>query len=134
LQTLSAFVFYYPLFMAFFWTLGSMLFFLRRERGSRTPPVLAQWPLVSILVPCHNEEKDIAATIERLANNRYPHFEIIAINDGSSDGTATILAGLLARHDRLRVLTPSAPRQSANSPAMRPPANAPSMSLIANPV
>ncbi|HEY7675038.1 MAG TPA: poly-beta-1,6-N-acetyl-D-glucosamine synthase [Burkholderiales bacterium] len=105
MQTLSAFVFYYPLFMAFFWTLGSMLFFLRRERGSRTPPVLAQWPLVSILVPCHNEEKDIAATIERLANNRYPHFEIIAINDGSSDGTATILAGLLARHDRLRVLT-----------------------------
>ena len=105
MQTLATFVFYYPLFMAFFWMLGGSIFFLRREWKRQLPPVRTDWPLVSILVPCHNEELDVAATIDRLALNRYPNFEIIAINDGSNDRTGTALAELRARHERLRVLT-----------------------------
>lgn len=46
MQTLSAFVFFYPLFMAFFWMLGGILFFLRREWRQTTPPTRVDWPLV----------------------------------------------------------------------------------------
>ena len=105
MQAISLFVFFYPLFMAFFWMIGALFFFFHRERHRSEPPVLASYPFVSILVPCHNEEDNVRATLERLERNRYPHFEIIAIDDGSSDRTGDILARLSARHARLRVLT-----------------------------
>jgi biofilm PGA synthesis N-glycosyltransferase PgaC len=105
MQAISQFVFFYPLYMAFFWMLGALLFFFRRERIQQAPPVLDDYPLVSILVPCHDEEENVRATIERLLRNRYPLFEIIAINDGSRDRTGAILAELAAQHGRLRVLT-----------------------------
>jgi len=47
----------------------------------------AQKPLVSILVPCYNEEKVLKASLESLINQTYPKYEIIVIDDGSSDNT-----------------------------------------------
>lgn len=105
MQTIFLYVFFYPLFMAFFWMIGALLFFFRHERKQKRPPKLAEYPFVSILVPCHNEEENIRATIERLAGNRYPDFEIIAINDGSIDQTGTLLGELALQHARLRVVT-----------------------------
>ncbi|MEK7759473.1 MAG: poly-beta-1,6-N-acetyl-D-glucosamine synthase [Pseudomonadota bacterium] len=105
MQTIFLYVFFYPLFMAFFWMIGALLFFFRHERKQKRPPKLAEYPFVSILVPCHNEEENIRATIERLEGNRYPDFEIIAINDGSIDQTGTLLGELALQHARLRVVT-----------------------------
>jgi biofilm PGA synthesis N-glycosyltransferase PgaC len=104
MQAISLYVFFYPLFMAFFWMIGSLLFFFRRERNHTQPPALAKYPFVSILVPCHNEEANIRATIKHLASNRYPHFEIIAINDGSVDRTGEILGQLALQHAHLRIV------------------------------
>lgn len=105
MQLLFAFVFLYPLFMAFFWMMGGLLFSLRRERNHQSPPALGKYPLVSILVPCHNEETCVRETIEQLRRNHYPNFEIIAINDGSRDHTGEILATLADGEPRLRVIT-----------------------------
>lgn len=105
MQTIFLYVFFYPLFMAFFWMIGALLFFFRHERKQKQPPKLAEYPFVSILVPCHNEEENIRATIGRLAGNRYPDFEIIAINDGSVDQTGTLLDELALQHACLRVVT-----------------------------
>jgi len=105
MQAISLFVFLYPLYMAFFWMLGSLLFFFRREQDHRQPPEIADPPMVTVLVPCHNEEQNIRLTIERLARNRYPNLEIIAIDDGSTDRTAEILAGLQNEFPQLRVMT-----------------------------
>lgn len=104
-ELIFLFVFLYPLFMALFWMMGSLLFFFRREQISRTPPKLAVFPQVSILVPCHNEELIIRDVIEQLNRNDYPNFEIIAINDASTDSTGDILRELAQRHERLRVVT-----------------------------
>jgi poly-beta-1,6-N-acetyl-D-glucosamine synthase len=89
-----AFTYTYPLFMSFLWMTGALVYFLRWEypwgirNQSDTRPKLREKPLVSILVPCHNEEDVIVETIEQLARQRYPHFEIIAINDGSATAPA----------------------------------------------
>lgn len=99
------FVFFYPLFMAIFWMMGAIIFFIRRERKEQELPRLTAYPRVAILVPCHNEEVVIHDAITQLSQNEYPNFEIIAINDGSTDRTGEILEELAGRIDRLRVVT-----------------------------
>lgn len=48
-------------------------------------------PLISILIPTFNCSQSLAATIESIKEQNYPHFEIIAIDAGSSDRTIEIL-------------------------------------------
>ncbi|ATL31464.1 bifunctional polysaccharide deacetylase/glycosyltransferase family 2 protein [Streptomyces formicae] len=45
---------------------------------------------VTVLVPAYNEEAGIAATVYSLLASTYPHFQIIVIDDGSTDATADI--------------------------------------------
>ena len=44
-------------------------------------------PPISVLVPAHNEEKSIVASIASLLKLDYPSLEIIVVNDGSNDST-----------------------------------------------
>jgi len=99
------FVFFYPLFMAIYWMTGALVFFRRRERRGAKPPVLKEHPAVAVLVPCHNEEKCVHDALMQLSENNYPDFEIIAINDGSTDKTAEILHGLTNEISNLKVIT-----------------------------
>jgi len=69
------------------------------------PPALASAPFVSILVPARDEAANIAACVRGLLAQEYPAFELIVLDDGSSDGTGAILADLAATDPRLRVLT-----------------------------
>lgn len=46
---------------------------------------------VSLLVPAYNEEKTICNTIDSLLNLNYRHYEIVVINDGSVDGTLSVI-------------------------------------------
>src|SRR3984893_1177758 len=45
------------------------------------------WPSVSILVPAYQEAENIEATLRSLAEHEYPRYEIIVVDDGSSDET-----------------------------------------------
>lgn len=102
-----AFCFGYPFVMSMYWITGSLLHLLMRERFEPLPEqplVLDDYPLVSILVPCHNEESQADETFGVLANLDYPNYEIIAINDGSKDATAAILERLCKSNPRLRVV------------------------------
>ena len=99
------FIFFYPLFMAVYWMTGALIFFNRRERKRSKPPELEHYPHVSILVPCHNEESCIQDAIHQLAENNYPSFDIIAVNDGSTDNTGQLLHELSKQIDCLKVVT-----------------------------
>lgn len=44
-------------------------------------------PPVSVLVPARNEERSIVSSVRSLLRLNYPEFEIVVINDGSTDGT-----------------------------------------------
>ena len=92
--SLAAFCFGYPFVMAWYWMAGGLLFHAFRERNEPapdSPPSLPSYPMVSIMIPCHNEENQADETFGALAEVDYPNFEIIAINDGSRDRTAEIL-------------------------------------------
>ena len=58
-------------------------------------------PFVSILVPARNEERCIRECIESLANQIYPNYEIIILNDDSSDNTPLILEELQSLYPQL---------------------------------
>lgn len=61
-------------------------------------------PLVSLIVPARDEERNIRRCVECLLAQTYPHFELIVLDDRSTDATPAILAELAARDRRLRVL------------------------------
>ena len=44
-------------------------------------------PTISIIAPAYNEEKSIVSSVKSLLNIKYPQFELIVVNDGSSDET-----------------------------------------------
>jgi len=52
-------------------------------------------PFVSIIVPIYNEDKVLRDSIESLLNLEYDNYEIIMINDGSSDNTAEVAETLV---------------------------------------
>ncbi len=102
------FIFYYPVFMAYLWMMGAIIFYLRFERSRAyqmgTVPSLVKYPPVSILIPCYNEAENIRETLAALLRQNYPNFEIIAINDGSKDNTLEVLQELATQHPQLRVV------------------------------
>lgn len=57
-------------------------------------------PPISIFIPAYNEEKTILKTIESLRYVDYPEFEIIVINDGSTDNTLEVLKENFALKER----------------------------------
>ncbi|MDD3580617.1 MAG: poly-beta-1,6-N-acetyl-D-glucosamine synthase [Desulfobacca sp.] len=103
LDFIGYFVFFYPLYMSLTWMLGGVIFSLRRERG--TCPSLKYYPFFTIIIPAHNEAAVIQETVLSLENLNYPRYEVIVINDGSTDDTAGILNRLAAEQtDWLRVV------------------------------
>jgi len=60
-------------------------------------------PIVSTLLPAHNAENTIRLAVSSLLRQTFADFEIIAVDDGSQDGTGAVLDEL-ASDRRLRVL------------------------------
>jgi biofilm PGA synthesis N-glycosyltransferase PgaC len=108
LNALLDYTFYYPLFMSFLWMTGAIYYFFYRERSERRhhhdPPPLAETPPVSFIVPCHNEGENADETIRSLLAQDYPDFEIIAVNDASTDETGQVLDRLAEEDPRVRVI------------------------------
>jgi poly-beta-1,6-N-acetyl-D-glucosamine synthase len=91
--------------MAYLGMLGTLFYYFYWERKRPThPPSLPDYPRISILIPCHNEGDNIRETIHCAMQQEYPYFEVIAINDGSTDNTADILDELAQQYEKLRVL------------------------------
>jgi chlorobactene glucosyltransferase len=67
-------------------------------------PRAASFPLISVLVPARNEIRNIEACAASLLSQDYPDFEVIVLDDHSSDGTLTALRRLALTNSRLRVV------------------------------
>ena len=75
---------------------------LRRLGRYPLPPL---FPRVSVLLPARNEEAVIGDCVRSLLAQDYPDFEVLVLDDGSTDGTGDVLAALARTDARLRVLT-----------------------------
>jgi cellulose synthase/poly-beta-1,6-N-acetylglucosamine synthase-like glycosyltransferase len=61
------------------------------HRASRSPGKSAELPPVSVVIPARNEEKAIRACLDSVLANDYPPFEVIVVDDRSTDRTAEIV-------------------------------------------
>lgn len=80
----------------------SNLYLLRKARRGKATP---KTPFVSILVPARNEEANIARLVRSLLAQDYPDFEILALDDNSSDETGRILREIAETNPKLTVLS-----------------------------
>ncbi|WP_285684470.1 bifunctional polysaccharide deacetylase/glycosyltransferase family 2 protein [Actinoplanes sp. NBRC 103695] len=61
----------------------------RREAGFRWGPEVTE--PVSVIVPAYNEKEGIEAAVRSLSGGDYPAIEVVVVDDGSTDGTASIV-------------------------------------------
>ena len=61
-------------------------------------------PTVSIIVPVYNAEHTIPRCIESILNQEYSDFELLLVNDGSTDGSGSVCDAYAARDARSRVI------------------------------
>lgn len=64
-------------------------------------------PLVSIIIPVYNGERYIETTVESAFNQTYANFEVIIVNDGSTDNTSAKLKDLKSKYPDLIVVSQS---------------------------
>ena len=92
------------IFMALY-TAYMQIAFKHQVRKQRKHPVEKNYnykPFVSILIPAHNEAEVIENTVENISKIEYPNYEIIVIDDRSTDNTAQILENICTKYKNLK--------------------------------
>jgi hypothetical protein len=77
---------------------------------SAAPSGAAPAPLVSIVLPVYNGGAFLAGALDGIRNQTVTDWELIAVDDGSSDDSAACLAAAAAGDPRIRVITHAANR------------------------
>ena len=88
-------------------SIGGFIYIYRcNQTDGHIPLPEDEYPMVSVLVPAHNEALVVKRTVRSLLNFDYPDdkYEIIVINDNSSDDTEDIIAGLAAEFPQNRLM------------------------------
>ena len=62
---------------------------------------------ISVLIPAYNAERCVARCLDSVVGQTFPDIEIIIVNDGSSDGTLSIIEEYAGRDPRIRVINHS---------------------------
>lgn len=72
-------------------------------QAGASPAISAPPPALSVLIPARNEAPRIRATLESVLANRGCDFEVIVLDDQSTDGTASVVGALAAVDPRVRL-------------------------------
>jgi len=75
---------------------------LRKPHSDSNLPEPA--PFISVLIPARDEEPNIEVCLESLQKQDYPNFEVLVLDDNSSDSTANIVARIAARDERIQLI------------------------------
>ncbi len=97
---------YAVLFLALYFEVFLFITFLERKPAGKTADRPARFPTVSIIVPCFNEEKTLAATMRSLFALDYPRekLSIVIVDDGSTDGTLKV-AESFCGHEQVSIIS-----------------------------
>lgn len=71
--------------------------------------------LVSIITPCYNAQKTIAQTIESVLSQSYENWEMIIVDDCSSDGSRGIIENYMVQNYKIKLIANSANKGVAES-------------------
>jgi chlorobactene glucosyltransferase len=72
--------------------------------GSEKGKLPMDLPCISVLIPARNEEEDIVPCLESLRKQDYPAYEILVLDDNSTDRTAERVAEIAAKDPRVKLL------------------------------
>lgn len=61
-------------------------------------------PFISVVIPARNEETKIGRLLESLSKQDYPNFEVVVVNDRSTDRTGDIIANYAQKDDRIKLI------------------------------
>lgn len=74
-------------------------------KNQRKPLNAAIVPSVTVIVPTYNEERVIAGTVHSLLSSHYSNFDILVVDDGSTDRTVGVLEETFPNEPRLKVFS-----------------------------
>jgi chlorobactene glucosyltransferase len=74
---------------------------LKKPSADSRPPQSA--PLISVMIPARDEEDNIETCLKSLKSQDYPNFEILVLDDHSSDNTAAIVGRMAAEDKRIQL-------------------------------
>lgn len=92
------------------WVTGMVMAYLLHRPPRQTIAVPARasrltgGPLISVIVPARNEARNIRRCVQALLDQDYANYELIVVDDRSTDATPQILAELAERSNRLRIV------------------------------
>ena len=72
-------------------------------RPFESEPVMSRTPFISVVMPCYNVERYVAAALESVASQDLDDWEIVAVDDCSTDATLSVLRDAASRDGRIRV-------------------------------
>ena len=85
-----------------------MLNLILNLRSLKMPPsdskIPEPAPFISVLIPARDEEANIEACLASLQKQDYPNFEVLVLDDNSSDNTANIVNRIATTNNRVRLL------------------------------
>ncbi|HET7846617.1 MAG TPA: glycosyltransferase family 2 protein [Acidimicrobiia bacterium] len=78
---------------------------LAAEAGEQHPAFEGDFrPLVSVVVPVHNDDRFVAAALESVKRQSYDHWECVVVDDASTDSSWNLVKSSVADDERFRVL------------------------------
>ena len=99
LALLCTFMFIYAVFM-------NLSYKLQKRKLEKFPQVInpEYKPFVTVMIPAHNEESVIKDTVQNILSMDYENFEVIVIDDRSSDNTASVIKDLEQKFEKVTAL------------------------------
>ncbi|QBO35075.1 glycosyltransferase [Periweissella cryptocerci] len=112
---LNLFFIYYPIVMSFIWLVGALFFKLTHAPAKL---VLVKPPSVAVIVPAYNESATIIEVVTALLKLNYANYQLILVNDQSTDDTLAKMQQLQLLHGENRIQIIDLPQNGGKARAL----------------